>query len=188
MKSNLTQLTDNELARILRQNSKESEAAFKELFRRYSSMVNAYVVKVLNHLPEAEDIFQETFIRFYKNVKSDLNNENIPGFLMRIARNLCLNFKRDQKTYVPIEEFHSIMEPNPTYDKKELLELITRSLDLLDYEYREAFVLREYDDLPYEQIAEICGITVANAKSRVFRAKSRIKEILAPYLRDLTNN
>jgi RNA polymerase sigma-70 factor (ECF subfamily) len=65
--------------------------------------------------------------------------------------------------------------------------MITRSLDLLDDEYREAFILREYSGLSYKELAEVTGISVANAKSRVFRAKERIKHILKPVLKDLSN-
>jgi RNA polymerase sigma-70 factor (ECF subfamily) len=57
-------------------------------------------------------------------------------------------------------------------------------MELLEFEYKEAFILREYDGLPYNEIAEITGTTITNAKSRVFRAKQKIKEILQPYLQE----
>ncbi|MBI3258157.1 MAG: RNA polymerase sigma factor [Ignavibacteriae bacterium] len=72
-----------------------------------------------------------------------------------------------------------------SYEQKELLDLIARSLELLSFEYREIFILREYDGLSYEEIAEVTGTTVTNAKTRAFRAKQKVKEILQPYLKDL---
>ena len=72
------------------------------------------------------------------------------------------------------------------YEQKELLDLITHSLELVDDDFREAFVLREYSGLSYKEIAEVTNITLANAKSRVFRAKQQIKTILKPYLKDLS--
>ncbi|MFA7627267.1 MAG: sigma factor-like helix-turn-helix DNA-binding protein, partial [Candidatus Kapaibacterium sp.] len=63
---------------------------------------------------------------------------------------------------------------------------INRTIELLDEDHREAFVLREYNGLDYSQIAELCNISVVNAKSRVFRARQKIKSILQPYLKELS--
>lgn len=110
---------------------------------------------------------------------------NVPGFLITIARNLCLNHKRNRKVTVAIDDFHFPTSESKNYEQKELLDLIARSLELLDYDHREAFVLREYDGLSYEEVAAIVGTSVTNAKSRAFRAKQKIKAILQPYLKDL---
>ena len=176
--------SDKELVTML--DGDEAESAFKELYQRYSSLVHAYCFRVFNNQELAEDIFQETFIRFYKYINTHRKHTNVPGFLITIARNLCLNHKRDTRPTISMEGMEFSINQDMSYEKKELLDLIKTALDLLDYPYREAFVLREYDGIPYKEIAEICGISTANAKSRVFRAKKKIKEILAPYLKDLT--
>ena len=185
MLRNFQVYTDIELIRLLRNDRKKAEPAFTELYQRYSSMVHAYCQKIINQQEAAEDIFQETFIKFYQNVRDNPDNTNVPGYLLKIARNLCLNYKRDKVTTIPIDGMDFLHESDNLYEKKELLELITMSLELLDFDYREAFVLKEYDGLTYEEIAEICSTTVGNAKSRVSRAKQKIKNILAPYLNDL---
>ena len=186
MRINYSAYSDSELVKLLRGEKRESEQAFNELYRRYSSMVHAYCLRILGSQEEAEDVFQETFIKFYNNVKAEHENPNIPGFLIKISRNICLNIKRDREPTVPIDDSMTFpIEPNQVYEKTELLELITMALELLDFDYREPFVLREYDDMSYEQIAEICNISVVNAKSRVHRAKLKIKDILMPYLKDL---
>ncbi|MGA2297957.1 MAG: RNA polymerase sigma factor [FCB group bacterium] len=185
MRNNYSTYPDDKLVVLLRGGNSESELAFTEIYNRYSSRVHAYCMRVMNHKEYAEDIFQETFIRFFQKVKTDYNQTNIPGFLITIARNLCLNFRRDNIPTVPLESDDFLVDSNRSYEDTELLDLITASLDLLEFEYKEAFVLREYDGMTYNQIADICGITVTNAKSRVFRAKQKIKEILNPYLKDL---
>ncbi len=176
--------SDKELVTLF-QDKEHAEGAFTEIYHRYSSMVHAYCLRILNNQEQAEDIFQETFIRFYQNVNTGYANTNIPGFLIKISRNLCLNYKRDKRPVVSFENFENLIETSNSYEQKELLDLITRSLDLLDDDFRECFVLREYDNLPYKEIAEITGISVSNAKSRVFRARQKIKQILSPYLKDL---
>ncbi|MFA6571106.1 MAG: RNA polymerase sigma factor [Bacteroidota bacterium] len=185
MKNIYSTYSDEQLVSMLAEDKVKSERAFTELYNRYSSKVHAYCLKVLNNREAAEDIFQETYIRFYQKVKTDYNQTNVPGFLITIARNLCLNYKRDNVPTIPIESDDFVFETSRGYENTELLDLITTSLELLDFEYREAFVLREYDGLSYNEIAEVTGITITNAKSRVFRAKQKIKEVLSPYLKDL---
>lgn len=187
MKQNYKTYSDRELVFLLRHNEREAEGAFTELYNRYSSQVHAYCYRVLNNPDVAEDIFQETFIRFYQNVKDNHKDLNVPGFLITIARNLCLNYKRDKKIGVPVEEARNLFYQD-NYDSKELLDLITRALDLLDEDYREVFILKEYAGMSYNEIAEILNITPVNAKTKAFRAKQKIKEILTPYLKDLSKN
>jgi RNA polymerase sigma-70 factor (ECF subfamily) len=181
-------LSDFELVKLLRTEKKSAEGAFTELYHRYSPMVNAYCLKIVGNQQQSDDIFQDTFIKFYQNVKEDFPQTNVPGFLIKIARNLCLNLKRDRKNNVPIEELEYLGVNDYNYENKELLELITMALDLLDFEYSEAFILREYDGLQYDEIAEITNTSVSNAKSRVFRAKQKIRDLLEPYLKDLNKN
>ena len=178
--------TDEELVKMFGKGNRIAEQAFTELYHRYSSIVHAYCLRVLGNEEQAEDIFQETFIKFYKKTNPDAPVINIPGFLITIARNLCLNHKRDHKPLSSLEGIDiPISSAAASIEQKELLELINMSLDLLDFDFRECFVLREYDGLSYKEIADICNTSVNNAKSRVFRAKKKIKEILAPYLEDL---
>ncbi len=176
--------SDDVLVSIL--NDKDGEAAFTELYERYAPPVHAYCLRVTNDEALAEDIFQDTFIRFYQSVKQKTVITNVPGYLITIARNLCLNAKRDAKQNIPVDEFTLKEEFSNNFENVELLELITMALDLLDFDYREAFILREYDGMRYEEIAKICNTSASNAKSRVHRAKQKIKEILEPYLKEFS--
>lgn len=181
----LSLYNDDKLIELLKSDDvKSSEAAFQEIYQRYSPMINAYLYKILNDEQLTEDFFQDTFIKFYINIKKDTFKTNIAGYLIKIARNLCLNYKRDKKSKVSIEDLNISIEKNQNYENQELLELINYALDLLDFDYKEAFILREYDGFSYQEIANITGTTLTNAKSRVFRAKKRIKEILQPYVQE----
>lgn len=185
MQKNLTTYSDNELVGLIQSESDQTEQAFKELYDRYSSKIHAYCFRILNNSEQAEDIFQETFIKFFKKINDTFEAKNVQGYLITIARNLCLNSKRDKMATVPIDNLEFMFHTSQNYENKELLSLITTSLDLLDFDYKEAFILREYDGLSYKEIAQICSTTVNNAKSRVFRAKQKIKKILNPYLKDI---
>lgn len=175
--------TDTELFGLLQRRAAEAEQAFGELYQRHQQWVFAYVLKVVGSVDEAKDIFQETFIRIVRTAPDTKEPvQNVAGLLMRIARNLCLNHLRDRKETVEIEDLHLVADQRGHYERDELLGLISVALDTLDVEYREAFVMRLYHDLPYDEIAEITKTTVPTVKNRVWRAKDRIKHLLAPVL------
>jgi len=181
-----TSYSDEELIALLSKAGREAERAFTALYNRYSSRIHAYCYRIIEDSAYAEDMFQETFIRFYQTAQSGRAITNVPGFMITIARNLCLNYKRDKKDALVLNDFDFFTDTSQNYEQKELLDLIARSLELLSFEYREIFILREYDGLSYEEIAEITGTTVTNAKTRAFRAKQKVKEILSPYLKDIS--
>lgn len=111
---------------------------------------------------------------------------NTPAFLLRIARNLCVNAVRKDRGHASFEEY-MVGEKDPhTSGDKELLDLIKDAISQLDDKYREMFILREYDGLSYLDIAEVTGEPVSTVKVRIHRAKQKIREILQPYIEELS--
>ncbi|RPI67090.1 MAG: RNA polymerase sigma factor, partial [Ignavibacteriae bacterium] len=162
-----------------------AQAALTRLYRRYSQRIYTYCRKITSDNHVAEDLLQETFVKLYDSGRQARPVENVPAYLMTIARNLCLSHRaRSHRQFVPVEDFHLTTRDVP-YEQKELLDLIQASLELLPDDYREAFVLREYNGLTYSEIADVIGQSIDVVKVRIFRAKKRLREILAPYLEDL---
>lgn len=179
----VTRQSDSELCRMLRGSKRESEAAFKELYYRHAPRLHAYCYRIMEHREEAADVFQETFLRFFDLARREREMTNVPGFLLRIARNLCLNRRRNRPRHISIEELDLPSDARPHLENEELQHLIERAVELLDEEFREAFILRECENLSYEYIAELTGTTVSNAKSRVFRARQKLKKLLEPNIK-----
>ncbi len=164
-----------------------AQAALTTLYRRYSQRIYTYCRKILGDNHTAEDILQETFVKLFDSGKKSREVENFPAYLMTISRNLCLSHRsRTKRQFVEIEDFHLVVRDVP-YEQKELLQLIQTSLELLPEDYREAFVLREYNGLSYNEISDIIGESLDVVKVRIFRAKKKLRDILAPYLADLHN-
>ncbi len=184
MKKDYTKYTDKELVELSEKGKKEFDFAFKIAYTKYAPRVHAYCMKVLNNREDAEDVFQETFVKFYERFEKKKRGSSIQGFLITIARNLCLNYKRDKKTKVEFEDFRHYVDGDKAYDQKENLKLIRAAIELLEFEYREPLILKLYDGLKYEEIAEICEISVENARKRVFRAKQKIRKILEPNFKE----
>ncbi|MCX6153040.1 MAG: RNA polymerase sigma factor [Candidatus Kapabacteria bacterium] len=183
MKKNLSIYTDKELVSMMQGDRRSSEAAFTEIYDRYSVRLNAYCRTILNNRALAEDVFQETLMKFYQNVRHDFSG-SIIGYLITIARNLCLNQKRDARPTVPLEDFDFPTNEHTQYEDKEMADIVMMSLELLDPVSKEVMVLRTFNDLPYEEIAEILTITSARARYLAFNAKNKIRQIIAEYSKE----
>lgn len=180
--------TDIALYAQLRASHPEAERAFAELYRRHAPRINAYCKRVLGSREESSDVFQETFARFYESAQTagERTMTNVPAYLLMIARNLCLQHKRNTRVTFRFEDYDSPdNHAARRIEENELLSLITTALELLDFEHREAFVLREYDGLSHQEIAEFLNANEATIRTRVHRAKQKIRQILSPYLHDL---
>lgn len=185
MKIQVQSYSDAELVCIIQQNSEEAEQAFSVLYERYNQRILVYCIRVLACEEDGRDIFQETFIRFYHAIFKEHSIDNVPGYIMTIARNLCLNHKRNRKDVVACDERHHTIPAFHALEQNELLGLIGRALEYLDFEHREAFILRQYEEMSYEEISHLTGVSVTTVTNRIWRAKERIKKILAPFLREL---
>lgn len=177
---------DAELVAELVEGKEKAEKAFAEIYTRYSQRVYAYCLRLTGHQEDAQDIFHETFVKFYDYAKKKKIVNNISSLLFTIARNIIINQKRDKKLNLNIDDFN-IKSNDKGYDEKELLQLIAHAIELLDFEQREAFILRLYHGLSYPEISRITGESLPTIKNRTWRAKEKVKNILAPYLEDLSN-
>ncbi|MBL7997902.1 MAG: RNA polymerase sigma factor [Candidatus Kapabacteria bacterium] len=173
--------SDDELyAKMCRPATKE--AAFTALYHRYKGRVYGYCRKVVGETV-AGDILQETFVRFYTSAHTDREMKNVIGFLMTIARNLCLNHKeRNDNTLVEFRDMEDIEIPDMVGDFKnddELRVMIENAMNLLSEEYREAVYLQLYSGLSYQEIGEMTGKPVTTVRNRIVRAKTKLRELLA---------
>ncbi len=179
--------SDATLYRLLREKGEVRDGAFEEIYRRYGSRIWLYTSKVMGDRESAEDCFQGTFLRLLQSADPEREERamaNLPGFLLKIARNLCLNTKAKMRPiYRPFDELDVPVEER-TIESRELEGLIATALDLLPEDQREAFVLQAYNGLSYREIAEVIDRPISTVRNRVVRAKKKMREILTPYLAD----
>jgi RNA polymerase sigma-70 factor (ECF subfamily) len=177
--------TDEQLFEALKTDGKEKDAAFRELFSRFEKKVYMFCLRMTGNPDDANDIFQETFTRFYRQTRKENEHvSNILAYLLTSARNTFLNTRRNKIHWTPFED-EQIADRVPMYERNELLNMISSALELLDDPYREAFILRFYQGLSYKDIAAVTGDSVSSLKVRVMRAKDQVKTILSPYITDL---
>lgn len=185
MPRELAQLSDADLFALMCPEAKENHRAFSILYDRHAPSIYRYCRRVLGDGPLADDVFQETFARFYASAADARTMTNVHGFLIRIARNLCLNAKGSKHYRLSSIDDLDLVSHGRAYENDELLELLRATIATLPEDYREAFVLREYDGLSYREIAELLDISLNNVRVRIHRARTMLRMQLAPYIADL---
>ena len=181
--------SDDDFYLLMFKGRHEAEDAFAEIYSRYSSKVFTFCKYYLGSYDEACDVFQETFIKFHNSKSPDKVMTNMIGYLLRIARNLCINVKRDNKQEAHYQEYFDFIASSddnatPT-DSEKLGKIIREALEYLSESYREIFILREYDGLTYQEIAEVLGEPMETVKVRLYRAKQQMRKLLKPQLEKL---
>ncbi len=170
------------------------ERAFAELYTRYKAEIYTFCLRMLGgDSAEAGDAFQETFIKVYEKCSTFTYGENVRGWLYMIARNVALNVYRSRKPEETIENHQGLastersLSPDFLGEQRTLREALEAALAQLPHEFREPFILREFDGLAYPEIAEITGVTMSLVKIRIHRAKQRLRKTLAPLFADEIN-
>ena len=189
-------LSDAELIHAFRQGD---ETAFEELVRRYQRAVSNVVYLTLGDRQEVQDLTQEVFIRAYKSLSRFDENATLYSWLYRIAVNLCIDEIRRRKIRKTLsldlmsesalererKSKESHFSSSAELFKAEKRDVILKALEKLSPAYRAALVLREYENMAYEDIAESLGITVQAVKSRIFRARQEMRELLKDYFEEM---
>ncbi len=180
--------TDTELVRRIR---KADHAAFRTLVERYEPQVAATVIGMLGPGPEAEDVGQNTFVRFYQAIDRFRGDASVGTYLTRIAINLSLNAlkrrKRDERRHVRsdgTEDELPAVDNGHGVEDRERDRLVRRAIDQLPDNQRTVVVLRMIQGYSTKETAELLNVPQGTVLSRLARAQLRLKEALAPLVRD----
>ena len=162
------------------------DKAFLKLYSRYEAPLLVYCRKMCNDDRTAEDSFQETWLRIYELRQRTIEVQHFQSLLFRTARNVCYNRLRKEQVRsrgrIDIEEDTlSIMEVDKT-EQDEVRALLTRALGKLPIEQREVFILHEYSGFGYTDIAAILGRSESSVKMQAFRARMRLRQLVAGWL------
>jgi len=179
----LNNYSDRELIDYLQNDENaDKSAAFSDLYNRHSVAVYNYCHRVFGDGYFADDIFQETFIKFFKVVQNKSEIDNVRGYLLRSARNLSINFKRNNsQEFVELDE-EQFYQIDNNFEEKELTQLINSALELLPNEHKEAFLLQNTSGMSYQEISNVTEVPISTVRNRIVRAKSKLREILSPIL------
>lgn len=198
-------LTDEALLDKYRQTKDKSY--FRPLVSRYQNRIYNAALRILGNTEEAEDVVQDTFVKVHENIEKYRQHASFSSWVFRIANNLCMDTLRKRRRkfrlfmlFDPQSEREQIeghldtskisqiadesAGPEERLDIKEAGEVVLASLKQLPDLQRTVLVLRDVEGFSYEQIAEIVGTSVGTVRSRLYYARTKMKEILDPYFQD----
>jgi RNA polymerase sigma-70 factor (ECF subfamily) len=173
------------------------EGAFNELVLTYERRVYGLVFRMLGRRDEAEDLAQEVFVQVFKAIDQFRGESKLSTWIYRIAVNLCKNrtkynarrhageqddidamAERVPMTAARAATVGDVSRPDELVEGMQLEEIVKRSIQRLEPEFREALILADVEDMPYEEIAQIMNVPVGTVKSRIHRARAQLKALV----------
>lgn len=168
------------------------QSAFEKLLLDNQNRVFNLAMRMVNSEQDALDMSQEAFIKAYNSIDSFRGDSRFSVWLYRLTTNVCLDFLRSQTrkahsslTFTEDEEEGKELEipderfsPDSITERNELREAIARGLNALPADYRAILLLREIESLSYDEIALVLELEEGTVKSRIFRARKKLCEIL----------
>jgi RNA polymerase sigma-70 factor (ECF subfamily) len=190
---------------LVRRFAAGDESAFTEIVNRYRGKIYGLTLNLLHNPADAEEITQDAFIRAYRGLSRFRGESSLSTWLHRIALNLARNrywyfFRRRRQHWVsldrPLTEDSSATfadlvaatdrDPAQETVTSEFTTLVAACMERLDPKHREILIMRNVQDLSYEEIARSLGINVGTVKSRIARAREYLRNLLAGSCPDLT--
>jgi len=174
---------------LMKRIQKDDMVSFNVLVNRYKNRLHNVLVRMLDSSEQAEDILQETFIRVHLHRMSFDFRFAVSTWVYTIALNLARNELRRRKrvSFVDISDFSNRLEaPEERIDNSSKIKaVIDKAVQKLPQKYRQAFVLRDLDNMSYEEIAQVLSVPLGTVKSRVNRARNMLKSMLKPNMEEL---
>lgn len=172
------------------------DRAFDVLMERYQARVYRLACRLTNDT-DAGDVVQDAFLQVYQHLNSFRGDARFSTWLYRVATNVCLMWRRAHarrpteplNAFLPQFDSHGTHAQTPVYfdrtmhleerlDREHLAAAARDALARLPELYRHAFVLRDLEELPTEEVAEILGVKAATVRQRVHRARLLLRGFL----------
>lgn len=173
------------------------EGAFNELVITYQRRVFALVFRMLGRREEAEDLAQEVFVQVFKAIDQFRGDSKLSTWIYRIAVNLCKNRTKylsrrhanDQDDVDAMADrlpfsaakgvsVGGISRPDELVEGMQLEVVVKRAIAQIEPEFREVLILRDVEDMSYEEIAEVTGLADGTVKSRIHRARAQLRTLV----------
>jgi len=172
------------------------ERAFTALVKAYERRVFALVLRMIGNPAEAEDLAQEVFVQVFKAIGTFRRESKLSTWIYRIAINLCKNRSKYLRVRHTAEQepldaqaergaaldakvsYSEIARPDDMASGKQAERIVQRAIAELEPSFRECLILRDVEDLSYEDIGEITGLPEGTVKSRIHRARAQLRDMV----------
>jgi RNA polymerase sigma-70 factor (ECF subfamily) len=195
MPSGLPELRDEDLIVRVQQGQRK---AFDELVQRYKGRIFSFVLRMVHDPDAAEELTQETLIRVYVHADKYREIARFSTWVFTIATNLVRNRMRKQSRRprlltldpspedddLPLDPADPKGDPSLRVEGDELGRLIDAAASRIPEKYRIPFLLREVNELTYEEIQQVTGLKLGTVRSRINRARNRFRQLIKPMLKN----
>lgn len=162
------------------------------LIVKYQDRIYNTILKICNNSDDAAELTQDTFVKVMENITAFRGKSSFYTWLFRIAVNETINFCR-RRFKVPTQSLESgaaagVLTDTPENDpaklaqQKEVVKLLTDAIGRLDEDHRVVLILRDIEQMSYEQIAEVLELELGTVKSRLSRARAQLRQLLETVL------
>jgi RNA polymerase sigma-70 factor, ECF subfamily len=147
--------------------------AFEAIVRRHQAGVYRVALRMLGSRADAQDVTQETFVRAWRSLGRFRSDSAVSTWLYRIVTRRCLDVIAARRTTQHLAEDlqTSAADPSESAEQRERLQAVTRAIAMLPADQRAALVLREFESLSYQEVADVLGTTIPAVKGRIHRAR-----------------
>jgi RNA polymerase sigma-70 factor (ECF subfamily) len=182
---------NHEEAELISQCQKGDQEALKEIFNQYHKRVYRIAYGVVREREEALDIVQEVFIKLFRSIRHFKGKSKFYTYLYRLTMNTAIDHtrKKEKFSYSSIEDDRCLQlsekvenRPDRILLNKELDERVKRAMEKLTVDQRIALVLREVEELSYQEMAEAMGCSMGTVMSRLHYGRKKIQEWLKDYI------
>ncbi|MEB2314006.1 MAG: sigma-70 family RNA polymerase sigma factor [Sorangiineae bacterium] len=188
---------DKSESRFIERLRAHDERAFNELVEAYQSRVFRLVFRMVGRRDEAEDMAQEVFVQVFKAIGQFRGDSKLSTWIYRIAVNLCKNRVKylsrrhtdAQDELEPVAEraaltaakgvtASDVARPDHLAEGHQVERIVQVCIAELEPDFREVLILRDVEDLSYEEIMEVTGLAEGTVKSRIHRARGMLKALV----------
>jgi len=186
---------DEDLIVLVQEGQKK---AYDEVVSRYKGRLFAFILRMVKDPTLAEELTQETLIRVYIHAAKYREIAKFSTWVFTIATNLVRNKMRQRSRRpfmlslnpapnddeMPVDPADGEADASASIEREELADLINEATAKIPEKYRIPFLLREVDELSYEEIQQVTGLKLGTVRSRINRARTRFRSLIKPLLRN----
>jgi len=175
---------------IIRQFVDGDKSSFQILVKRHKEKVRNIIYITKNSSALVDDIAQDVFITVYRNLKHFRFESQFTTWLYRITVNRCKDYLRKmnvRKIFSPIEEGSEVSEYSSPVENNDISRIVMDAISKLPVKLRMPLILKDIEGFSYQEISETLNCEMGTVKSRIFRGREKLKEILQPLEKELMN-
>ena len=179
--------TDDDFS-LIKQFIEGDESVFSVLMQKHKEKVRSIVYLTLGNATQVDDIAQDVFLMVFKNLAHFRFECQFTTWLYRITVNKCRDYLRKMKIrsiFIPLKENDDSLNYTPDAENKEVKEIVRKAIAKLPDKLRIPLLLKDIEGFSYQEIADFVECELGTVKSRIFRARENLKDILKPFEKEL---